>query len=356
MTSQKKIRPQYEQNITQRQISKWMPIAILQSLFWFFGLPLICRKFIWEDIFNTVIIRSNNNNNDDNDNSNNRMNGIALADFMLSFFTPILFFVSYNLIMIPIYIGQYSFFEQYKIQKHRVWPWLDERQNIRDEFWKLTFRSIKITSFNLLVLLPALTCLKIVLQKTLLPPNEFLFSTDDEHWPTAYENCRDIMKLSLIHEFGFYVTHKMSHTYPALYKYHKVHHEYKCNWTMASQHNHPIDYILSIGGPAVLALGLVSKAHSMSQFQWIVWTMYANLDDHVGYSFPWSPVRWFPFSAGTSEHEFHHSINVGCFGSKLSIYNSLFGGYERYNKSIINNQQDQNKNKTLTQNQKSIVQ
>jgi sterol desaturase/sphingolipid hydroxylase (fatty acid hydroxylase superfamily) len=324
-------RYQYQQN-THRQLSKWMLVAILQSLFWLFGLPIFCRKYIWDDIFNTVIIRNNNS----------VTNGIAIADFILSFTTPILFFVSYNLIMIPIYIGQYSCFEQYKIQKHLVWPWFDERQNIRDEFWKLTFRSIKLTSINLLVLLPALTCLKIVLQKKLLSSptnNEFLFSTDDEHWPTPYENCRDIITLSLIHELGFYFTHKMSHLYPILYKFHKVHHEYKSNWTMASQHNHPIDYIFSIGVPAILALGLVSKAHSMSQFQWILWTMYANLDDHVGYSFPWSPVRWFPFSAATSEHEFHHSKNLGCFGSKLSIYNSLFGGYERYNK--YNNQQDQ---------------
>jgi hypothetical protein len=203
--SQKKIRHQYEQN-TQRQLSKWMLVAILQSLFWLFGLPILCRNYIWDDIFNTVIIRNNNYNNNYN-NYNNTVNGMAIADFMLSFFTPILFLVSYNLIMIPIYIGQYSFFEQYKIQKHLVWPWFDERQNIRDEFWKLTFRSIKLTSINLLVLLPGLTCLKIVLQKKLLPPNEFLFSTDDEHWPTPYENCRDVITLSLIHEFGFYFTH-----------------------------------------------------------------------------------------------------------------------------------------------------
>jgi sterol desaturase/sphingolipid hydroxylase (fatty acid hydroxylase superfamily) len=324
----------YQQNTQQRQMSKWMLVAILQSLFWLFGLPIICRKYIWDDIFNSAIIQRNSNTSNSNSNSNSVVNGIAIADFLLSFSTPVLFFISYNLIMIPIYIGRYSFFEQYKIQKHLAWPWFDERKNIRDGFWKLTFKSIKLSSINLLVLLPILTCLKIVLQKKLSAPNanEFLFSTDDEHWPTPYENCRDIITLSLIHELGFYFAHKMSHLYPTLYNYHKVHHEYKTNWTMASQHNHPIDFILSIGGPALLALVIVSKAHSMSQFQFILWTMYSNLDDHVGYSFPWSPVRWFPFSAMTNEHEFHHSKNLGCFGSKLSIYNTLFGGYERYNK------------------------
>ena len=31
-------------------------------------------------------------------------------------------------------------------------------------------------------------------------------------------------------------------------------------------------------------------------------------------SIPRSACRWFPFSASTDEHEFHHSKNLGCFG------------------------------------------
>ena len=27
--------------------------------------------------------------------------------------------------------------------------------------------------------------------------------------------------------------------------------------------------------------------------------MVANVDDHCGYEFPWSPVRWFPLAAAT---------------------------------------------------------
>lgn len=136
----------------------------------------------------------------------------------------------------------------------------------------------------------------------------------------------------VIHEFGFYVTHKAMHYYPVLYKYHKVHHEYTINTTLAAQHNHPIDYIVSISGPALLAMVLVPHSHSISQFMYLVWALWANLDDHVGYAFPWSPVRWFPGSAGTDEHEFHHSKNVGCYASKLVWFNSAFGGYEQYNR------------------------
>jgi hypothetical protein len=100
----------YQQNTQQRQMSKWMLVAILQSLFWLFGLPIICRKYIWDDIFNSAIIQRNSNTSNSNSNSNSVVNGIAIADFLLSFSTPVLFFISYNLIMIPIYIGRYSFF------------------------------------------------------------------------------------------------------------------------------------------------------------------------------------------------------------------------------------------------------
>ena len=92
---------------------------------------------------------------------------------------------------------------------------------------------------------------------------------------------------------------------------------------MAAQHEHPIDYVITIAAPALLAVAVVAP-HSFTLFQWLGWLIMANIDDHVGYAFPWSPVRWFPLAAATEQHEFHHSKNMGCFASKLSIYDTLF--------------------------------
>ena len=234
--------------------------------------------------------------------------------------------------MLPIYWIQHPFFEQYKIQPDKAWPWLDTKQHVRDEFKKLSLKSIKLTSINLFILLPIMSAMKIWLAHVTGLENPNAFSIKDEHWPNPLENVIKLSSMVVLHEFGFYMTHKMMHTYPSLYKYHKIHHEYKMNTTLASQHNHPIDFILSIGAPAALAVTMV-RPHMITLFQFTIWTMYANLDDHVGYAFPWSPVRWFvPLAAATDEHEFHHSINLGCYASKLSIFNSLFGGYEHYNK------------------------
>ena len=123
-------------------------------------------------------------------------------------------------------------------------------------------------------------------------------------------------------------SHRLAH-HPKLYKYHKVHHEYHENTVLAAQHEHPIDYIVTIATPALVAISVVGP-HSFTLFQWAAWVIIANLDDHVGYEFPWSPVRWFPFAASTAMHEFHHAKNMGCFASKLNIYDKIFDSEQPY--------------------------
>ena len=135
--------------------------------------------------------------------------------------------------------------------------------------------------------------------------------------------------MAIIHEFLFYWSHRTMHAYPQLYKYHKIHHEYKQNNVLSAQHFHPIDFFFSIGGPATLTT-IIVKPHSFTQYHFGLWLLTANFDDHLGYAFPWTPIRWFPFSAGTDAHEFHHSVNIGHFGSKLAIWDWLFKTDQAY--------------------------
>lgn len=296
--------------VNQKTPSKWMLLSIAQSIFFLFGIPILCKKH-WDAIFGSL--------------------SDEVAECLLIVSATISTYVTFTFVMLPIYWMQHPFFEQYKIQNDRAWPWLDKSQRVREGFWALSLRSLKLTFVNLFILLPIMAFAKIWLSKVTGWNNPNAFMTDDEHWPSTLKNLVDLVATIVLHEFGFYMTHRMMHDYPKLYKYHKVHHEYKMNTTLASQHNHPIDFILSIGGPALLA-ALVVQPHSSTTFQFSLCTLYGNLDDHFGYAFPWSPVRWFPLSASTEEHEFHHSKNMGCFGTKLSIFNFMFGGYEQYSK------------------------
>jgi sterol desaturase/sphingolipid hydroxylase (fatty acid hydroxylase superfamily) len=240
-------------------------LGAVQSALWFFVLPPLCKP-LWPEIFDGLSTH---------------------ASELLLWFIVFPYFVLYVLaVALPPYLLQWDFFEQFRISKD-VWPWKDERGAVRGEFWKLTRRSLVIDTMNMLIFAPIYVCLKGVL----LPSRTMSFSVDD--WPTYMESFSDIIISVVLHEFLFYWSHRLMHIYPVLYRHHKVHHEYKRNGIFAAQHFNPVDYLFSIAGPVILT-SVVVRPHGMTQFQIGLWIITTNLDDHLGYAFPWSPVRWFP--------------------------------------------------------------
>lgn len=51
--------------------------------------------------------------------------------------------------------------------------------------------------------------------------------------------------------------------------------------------------------------------------------MYTTSEVHSGFEVPFSPVRIFPFSGGAHFHDFHHSHNVGAYGSYFTLWDRL---------------------------------
>lgn len=49
-----------------------------------------------------------------------------------------------------------------------------------------------------------------------------------------------------------------------------------------------------------------------------------SLDSHSGYEFSWSPYRLLPLSGSASYHDFHHSTNIGNYGSYFTFWDTLF--------------------------------
>jgi sterol desaturase/sphingolipid hydroxylase (fatty acid hydroxylase superfamily) len=295
-----------------------MVLAIAQTLLFLFELPNICRMY-WDSKFGPLTIQT------------------GYIELILG--TVYGCVILGNLVMLPIYYFQHPFFEQFKIQKDLPWPWLDEREHIRSRFWKLITRSMKFTLMNILMVLPPMTALKVYFVDDFLGTQmtkESIFGTDDENWPSTTKNIIDLLCLTIVNEFGLYVGHRLMHEKPFLYKYHKIHHEFKVNVIMAAQHLHVVDFIFTNAVPALLAICVVNP-HSLTLFQWTIWAVVANLEEHAGYEFPWSPLRWFPFSVASDEHAFHHSKNLGCYSSKITIFNTLFGGYEEYDaRHVVN--------------------
>ena len=204
--------------VNQRTPSKWMALSMAQSALFLFALPIACRRR-WDALFGSL--------------SN------EAAECLLNFAGVVGCYGAYTVAMLPVYWMQHPFFERFKIRNDRPWPWLDERRRVRDEFWALSLRSARLTFVNLFVLLPLMSAVKVWLSKITGTDDPNAFSTGDDHWPTPGKNLRDLFHLVVIHEFGFYTTHRMMHAYPFLYRFHKVHHEWKQSTTLAAQHNHP---------------------------------------------------------------------------------------------------------------------
>ena len=264
----------------------------------FLVLPIICKP-LWPTIFDRF--------------------SPQIAEVLIWAITAPYFILYALLVALPPYLLEWDFFEQYKISTN-TWPWKDKRDNIRKDFWKLTYKSICLDFMNMFIFLPC--C---VYAKTILLPNRNLsFSIDD--WPTYWELGSDVLILGITHEFGFYWAHRIIHAIPSLYKYHKVHHEYKQNDVLASQHFHPVDFFLSIATPVILST-IIIKPHSFTWLQAGLWIFTANLDDHLAYAFPWSPglfdyVSIRTYIVRSLSSCFASCVSFACFFAYLSLSSS----------------------------------
>ena len=297
-------------------------LGALQSAVWFFVTPHVC-KYIWPRLFG--------------------QHQAEVAELLL-WCGLLPYFVLYLVVVaLPPYYLNWGFFEQYKVSDEE-WPWRSMHKKVRDRFWKTARSSLVLDVFYLSVF-PLIAWVKIVAFGSVM------FDTTED-WPTYSESAFQIMSFVVLHEMMFYWIHRASHpksgscvnsrvndidialrhcssssqafhNFPSLYKYHKIHHQYKQNNVLASQHFSVVDFFFSIAFPSI-ACTIIVRPHSVCLLQAALWLITANLDDHLGYAFPWSPVRWFPFAATTEAHEFHHRCNIGCFSSKLNL-DAVFG-------------------------------
>ena len=72
------------------------------------------------------------------------------------------------------------------------------------------------------------------------------------------------------------------------------------------------------------------EMHHFTYILWVLYRMFETVDGHSGYEFSFSPFRLLPLSAGAQYHNFHHTENVGNFGSQFVIMDTLFGTNKAY--------------------------
>ena len=173
-----------------------------------------------------------------------------------------------------------------------------------------------------------------------------------EDLPTPLMLAGTIMFFMFVEDFCFYWTHRMLH-HRAIYPYiHKMHHTYSTTVGIAAEYAHPVEFVFgnmlpTAAGPALLG----PNVHLYTVLAWYVIRFGETLDGHCGYEFSWSPFRLIPFSGSAEYHDFHHSANVGNYGSFFSIWDSVFGTNKAFYKLLKEREEEQDSSGGLKEKQ-----
>ena len=157
-----------------------------------------------------------------------------------------------------------------------------------------------------------------------------------EEWPTPTRMLGQIIFFIFFEDLGFYWTHQMLHK-PQFYWIHKTHHEYNITLTIASTYSHPIEYFFSNVLPTGYSYHLLAKFTSVHYITIIVWLtlrLIETCDGHSGYDWSWGQLSWIPWKLDPDYHNFHHSQNVGNFGSMFSFWDNIMKTNKEYRKAV----------------------
>jgi sterol desaturase/sphingolipid hydroxylase (fatty acid hydroxylase superfamily) len=122
----------------------------------------------------------------------------------------------------------------------------------------------------------------------------------------------------------FYWVHRGLH-HKSIYKYiHKKHHNFKVNIGIASEFAHPIEDIFANVLPTFAGC-LLMGSHTLIICAWLVIRIAETVDAHSGFNFRFSPFSFLPWQGGADRHDYHHSHNVGCFGSFFIFWDWAMG-------------------------------
>jgi len=271
--------------------------AIIITLSFFFVLPVVVRE-IWPDV------------------TTQQQKTIIYIVTIFSFHSGI--YLIANLAMYAIYVIKLPFFEKYRISS-KSWPWEES-----PEKWKAMLKkTLKNNAISHLIIVPITLVLDGIVG--------IQMRMDIDSFPTYKEIMGQIVFFMIIEDFSFYWLHRLLH-WKKIYPYiHKVHHEYNVTVSIASEYAHPLEFFLSNLIPSSLGPKILgSHVHFATYLMWLIMRLMETVDGHSGYEFSWSPYRLLPLSGSSIYHNFHHSHNVGNYGSFFTYWDTLCGTNKIY--------------------------
>lgn len=214
------------------------------------------------------------------------------------------------------YNGLLPCMKRYKVHPDR-WPW--EVPSKRAAFFKQLWKAIALTAFNNIALaLPAAFGNYPVAVK-------LGFSTSTASFPSPLTLLWQLFAFMVVEDALFYTSHCTLHAFPFLYKHiHKVHHTWHYSIGISAEYAHPIEFLL--GNALPFSAGpLLLGAHLFTWWAWAFVRIWHTVEGHSGYDIPWSPFKLLPWGGVATEHDVHHSINTGNFGSFFAYLDRWMG-------------------------------
>eukprot|EP00054_Salpingoeca_dolichothecata_P037161 m.9939 g.9939 ORF g.9939 m.9939 type:complete len:276 (-) comp7294_c0_seq1:75-902(-) len=217
---------------------------------------------------------------------------------------------------------RYHWFDKYKIRPAKEYP--PEKLVLKaiKEFYRSKVISLAVHWFFLYHVYTAL--------------HEIPFNKPMDPW---YIILAQIPVFILLEDMLFYWAHRLFH-HPAIYKLiHKKHHQFRYTVGFAAEYAHPVEAVVantlpSYAGPALLG------AHPVTFLIWIFLRVWESTDAHSGFLLPWSPWNLFlSVQGGVDRHDFHHSRNVGSYGSFTKFWDWFCGTDTAFNDFIAKKQQ-----------------
>ena len=141
---------------------------------------------------------------------------------------------------------------------------------------------------------------------------------------TAQPGWLQLLEGIVLGTVGAYVGHRLTHTVPALWRFHRVHHSIEHMDWLAAPRLHPIDSIFT---RSVAVLPLVALGFTRETFgAYLVFATFLAIFVHSNVRLRFGPARWI---IGTPEwHHWHHAADAEAlnknFSAELPFLDVLF--------------------------------
>jgi sterol desaturase/sphingolipid hydroxylase (fatty acid hydroxylase superfamily) len=133
----------------------------------------------------------------------------------------------------------------------------------------------------------------------------FYGHTDTESWSLALAK---LVGCRIMADVWFYTTHRLFHS-RWLYKFHKVHHEWKYPLSYATFYAHPLENIVANLCTILSGLHIFQTSHALSHF-WILTVLTQSVFSHSG------DIKLGPIFI-KSRHDYHHMYLNCAYGNDL---------------------------------------